>query len=312
MRHIWVGIVKSLAKHGFSHRGMQRAVSGSEPSWLPRLALALGLFLLLPASASSQEAAAFFKQNCFSCHTVGGGRLVGPDLKDVSKRKDREWLGRFILDPQNLISRGDAYALQILEESRGVVMPTVLGISRDRIEALLDLIEAESRLEKSQFAGVEVSDRPFTSEDIVVGREYFLGTRAFKNGGPACVSCHTVLGIGGLGGGRLGPDLSKAYERIGGRKPLVAWLFGPATTTMKPIYSDHALEPEEILPLVAHMEHAAQQAGEDTAVAPLNFLLLGLGGAALALVAFDGLWSRRFRAVRRPLVEDNKNERAEV
>jgi mono/diheme cytochrome c family protein len=267
--------------------------------------------LVLPVTANAQEAAAFFKQNCFSCHTIGGGRLVGPDLKDVTQRKDRDWLARFILNPQNLISRGDAYALQILEESRGVVMPTVLGISRDRADALLNMIEAESQLEKSQFEGVQVSDRPFTSEDVTVGLEYFMGTRPFKNGGPACVSCHTVLGIGGLGGGRLGPDLSKVYERIGGRKPLVAWLFGPATTTMKPIYSENSLEPEEILPLVAHFEYAAQQAGEDNSVAPLNFLLLGLGGAALALVAFDGLWTRRFRAVRRPLVE-KKTERAEV
>lgn len=265
-------------------------------------AMAVAILPIFAVPAFAQETAAFFKQNCFSCHTIGGGRLVGPDLKDVTLRQDREWLARFILNPQGMIGRGDAYALQILEEARGVVMQTIPGISRDRVEALLDLIAAESKLEKSQFMGIQVSDRPFTAEDVAIGREYFLGTRAFKNGGPSCVSCHTVLGIGGLGGGRLGPDLSKVYERIGGRKPLVAWLFGPATTTMKPIYADHALEEEEILPLVAHFEQAAQQAGEDTAVAPLNFLLLGLGGAALALVAFDGAWGRRFRAVRRPLV----------
>jgi hypothetical protein len=230
-------------------------------------------------------------------------------LKDVTLRKDREWLARFILNPQAMIGRGDAYALQILEEARGVVMQTIQGISRERVETLLDLIEAESQLEKSQFMGIQVSDRPFTAEDVAIGREFFIGTRPFKNGGPACVSCHTFFGIGGLGGGRLGPDLSKVYERIGGRKPLVAWLFGPATTTMKPIYADHSLEEEEILPLVAHFEQAAQQAGDDTSVAPLNFLLLGLGGAALALVAFDGAWARRFRAVRRPLVHQKRNER---
>lgn len=282
-----------------------RRLRRSGVSW----AVAVAMLQVFAAPVTAQETADFFKQNCFSCHTIGGGRLVGPDLKDVTLRQDREWLARFILNPQGMIGRGDAYALQILEESRGVVMQTIPGISRDRVEALLDLIEAESQLEKSQFAGIQVSDRPFTPEDVAIGREYFLGTRAFKNGGPACVSCHTVYGIGGLGGGRLGPDLSKVYERIGGRKPLVAWLFGPATTTMKPIYADHSLEAEEILPLVAHLERAARQAGEDTAVAPLNFLLLGLGGAALALVAFDGAWARRFRAVRRPLVHPS-NERS--
>jgi len=42
------------------------------------------------ATGSSQEAADFFRQNCISCHTVGGGRLTGPDLKNVTQRKERE------------------------------------------------------------------------------------------------------------------------------------------------------------------------------------------------------------------------------
>src|SRR5262249_2147663 len=40
-------------------------------------------------SAMAQEAADFFRQNCVSCHTVGGGRLTGPDLKNVTQRKER-------------------------------------------------------------------------------------------------------------------------------------------------------------------------------------------------------------------------------
>jgi mono/diheme cytochrome c family protein len=42
------------------------------------------------ATGSPQEAADFFRQNCISCHTVGGGRLTGPDLKNVTQRKERE------------------------------------------------------------------------------------------------------------------------------------------------------------------------------------------------------------------------------
>lgn len=50
------------------------------------------VLLLLPAIAAAQDAADFFRQNCVSCHTIGGGRLTGPDLKDVLTRKDRAWL----------------------------------------------------------------------------------------------------------------------------------------------------------------------------------------------------------------------------
>ena len=45
---------------------------------------------LATATGSAQEAADFFRQNCISCHTVGGGRLTGPDLKNVTQRKERE------------------------------------------------------------------------------------------------------------------------------------------------------------------------------------------------------------------------------
>lgn len=258
-----------------------------------------------PPAAYSQESAEFFRQNCYSCHTIGGGRLVGPDLKDVTQRQDRDWLIPFILNAQAVISRADPYAQQLLQEARGVVMPTVPGITRARAEALLDLIEAESQLEKSHFLGLQISDRPFTPEDIALGREFFVGTRSLAAGGPACSGCHTLRGLGGLSGGRLGPDLTKVYERIGGRKPLAAWMLGPATTTMRPVFRNHPLNAEEILPLVAYFEQAAQQPGEDDAVSPLNFFLIGLVGAGLALAAFDGLWRRRFRAVRRPLVDAN-------
>ncbi|MHC5108858.1 MAG: c-type cytochrome [Planctomycetota bacterium] len=256
----------------------------------------------LPAGARGQETAAYYKQNCYSCHTIGGGRLVGPDLKDVTTRQDRDWLVRFMLNPQGMIDRGDPYAKQILEEARGVVMPPVAGLSRDRANLLLDLIEAESALEKSQFEGVKFSDRPFTSEDVALGRRLFVGTEKFKNGGPSCISCHTVRGLTWLGGGRLGVDLTKASERIGGRRPLSAWLVSPATVMMQPVFKDHPLEAEEILPLVAFFEDAAKQVSDDDSVAPLTFFLIGLGGMVLVLGLFDVLWKDRFRAVRRPLV----------
>jgi hypothetical protein len=201
-----------------------------------------------------------------------------------------------------MIDRGDPYAKQILEEARGVVMPPVPGLSRDRANQLLDLIEAESALEKSQFEGVRFSDRPFTQSDVELGHASFTGIERLENGGPPCISCHTVRGLTLLGGGRLGADLTKVSERIGGRKPLSAWLVSPATITMQPVFREHPLNAEEILSLVAYFEDAAKQAGEDDSVAPLAFFLMGLGGMVLVLGLFDVLWKNRFRGVRRPLV----------
>jgi len=255
-------------------------------------------------TALAQDTAVFFKEKCFSCHTIGGGALVGPDLKNVTERKDRDWLARFIINPQSFIDRGDPYALQMQEAARGVVMSTVPGITRAQADSLLDLIEAESALEKSQFVGMQLPARDLTEEDVREGTRLFTGEQPLINGGPACISCHTVRGLGWLGGGRLGPDLTKVYETIGGRNPLSAWLFSPATTTMRSVFADHPIDSDEILPLVAYFEQEATQVAPDDMIARLNFFLIGLGGAALALAAFDSLWRRRFRGVRGPMVID--------
>jgi mono/diheme cytochrome c family protein len=72
---------------------------------------------LLPVSGTSlgQDAAEFFRQNCTTCHTIGGGRLTGPDLKGVLQRKPRAWLLDFIMDPQAVLDRG-VYAGQMVPE----------------------------------------------------------------------------------------------------------------------------------------------------------------------------------------------------
>ncbi len=260
----------------------------------------------ISAAAQAQEAADFFRQNCVSCHTVGGGRLTGPDLKNVTGRKERAWLIEFLQSPQAMMDKGDPYALKLQQEARGVVMPTINGMSKDRAEALLAMLDAESKLPKSQFVGMQISDRPFTPYDISLGKASFAGNRRLANGGPPCISCHTVKGTGGLGGGRLAPDLTRVYERLQGRKNMAAWLFAPATPTMSSVFRRHALRPEEILPLVAFFEDAARSGGQDDSAGRLNFFLLGLAGSALGLVVMDAAWKRRFRSVRRDLVENAK------
>jgi mono/diheme cytochrome c family protein len=267
------------------------------------------ILLAVAAPAVGQEAADFFRQNCISCHTIGGGRLTGPDLKNVTQRKDKAWLIQFVLGPQAMIDKGDPYALKLQTEARGVVMPNIAGLDRARAEALLALIEAESKLAKSQFAGLQISDRPFTASDVEQGRRIFTGEKRLANGGPACISCHTIRDLGGLSGGRLGPDLTKVYERLEGRKNLAAWLFAPATATMQPVFKKQAMKPEEILPLVAYFENSARKGGQDDSVGVMTFFLLGLGGTALALIVFDAAWRGRFRAVRKPLVETNGGRR---
>jgi len=270
----------------------------------------MALEFFASTSAKAQDANGFFKQNCTSCHTIGGGRLTGPDLKDVETRRDRQWLVQFLQSPKVMIDSGDPYASKLQQEARGVVMPNIAGMNQQQAQALLDMITAESKLPRSQFAGMQVSDRPLTAQDIAKGRLVFLGEQQLSGGGPACISCHTVKGLTLLGGGRLGPDLTRVYERLQGRKGLAAWLSSPASPTMSPVFKDHAIQPDEILSLVALFEDSAKKGGQDDTTSLLNFFLLGVGGMVLGLISLDTLWKTRFRGVRRSMVhKDDRGER---
>ncbi len=255
---------------------------------------------------SADEAVTYFRQNCMSCHTIGGGRLVGPDLKDVTSRRDRAWLQRFVANPKSFLDGGDPYAAKLKEETRGAVMPNISGIDEAKASTLLDMIERESKLPKSQFAGLNIGDQPFTRDDIANGRRIILGEQPLANGGPACISCHTIDGLSMLGGGKLAPNLTRVYERMLGRKNLASWLQAPATPTMRPLFVNTALTNSEIVQLVAYLETTARQPQKESDTATLSFLFLGLGGAVLGFIGSDTIWRKRLRGVRKPMVEEKQ------
>jgi mono/diheme cytochrome c family protein len=275
-------------------RGLRR-----RGAWLSAAVL---LWLGWGSLATAQDTPDYFRQNCMNCHTIGGGRLTGPDLKHVEQRRDRAWLIDFILNPRAVLDSGDPYATKLLEESRNVPMPMPPGISRERAENLLDLIEAESKLEESHFKGLQISNKPFTDADRRAGRALFQGVQRLQAAGTACIACHSVHGQQALGGGRLGPDLTRIYERLKGRQSLSAWLMAPATETMQPAFKNHPLTADEIHALVAYFEQLAPHSEADGSAGRAAFLLLGLATACGFVFALDAAWKRRFRDVRRTLV----------
>lgn len=94
----------------------------------------LGLPSVAQAQSSPEEGGKLYQQYCVSCHTVGGGRLVGPDLKGVTERRSQEWLVRFITEPDQM-RKDDPIAIANLKEF-GVPMPR-LGLTEQQVTALL-------------------------------------------------------------------------------------------------------------------------------------------------------------------------------
>lgn len=260
------------------------------------------LALVLPQFAAAQVANEFFQKNCVACHTIGGGRLIGPDLKEAVQQKDRAWLERFIQDPHAVLNSGDPYALQLEKDANGMVMPTMPGVTPEMAKALLDMIELEAKLPASASTGGTVTEKPFTAEDVSAGTEIFLGMRSLNKAGPPCISCHTLGTLNGLGGGRLGPDLTLVYVRLGGRRALGGWLSAPPTSTMQSIFRDHALQPDEITDLLSVFEMNARTSQPANSRSLVNFSLAGLAGAFLGLAIMGWAWRGRFRTVRRAMV----------
>ena len=88
---------------------------------------------------SESETADLFKLKCGICHTIGGGRLVGPDLANVHQRRSEDWLLEYVRSSQAMIKKGDPDAVAIYEEFNKIAMPDPM-ISDVEIKSLLSYI----------------------------------------------------------------------------------------------------------------------------------------------------------------------------
>jgi cytochrome oxidase Cu insertion factor (SCO1/SenC/PrrC family) len=128
-------------------------VRAMDPKWRDQVRTAL------PSTAveagyqiSSQPGQVLFKKMCAPCHTIGVGDRAGPDLRDVTARRDREWLTRFIMDAYKMRREKDPTALALTDKYKGVLMPR-LGLTRNDAADVIAYVETQSsRLSTHQVA----------------------------------------------------------------------------------------------------------------------------------------------------------------
>ena len=89
------------------------------------------------------EGAYMFRNHCAACHTIGRGERFGPDLAGVTARRDRDWLARFIVDPEAVRAAKDATALALRAKYQQVVMPS-LDLGSGDATVLIDYIERQT------------------------------------------------------------------------------------------------------------------------------------------------------------------------
>ena len=272
---------------------------------LHSIGVALAL-LAGPYAAWAQTPAEDFQQSCAMCHTIGGGPLAGPDLAGMSERRERSWLIRFIVDPQAIIDSGDPAAQEMVDQYKGMVMPALPGMTPERAAALTDYVAEQESGGGAEEAPAAAEAPAFTAEEAELGRKLFRGDTPLEAGGPACLGCHDLTGLSWLGGGSLGPELTGVFDRLGGAQGLPAWLASPPTPTMNTLYRTHPLTEDEVRAFTALFADRAAQPEEAASSNRTHLLLLGLAGTVLLLFVFDRLWRKRFRGVRRRLVQTSR------
>ncbi|HVP59728.1 MAG TPA: cytochrome c [Myxococcaceae bacterium] len=159
------------------------------------------------ASPEASPAGILFGQKCLTCHNVGEGNKIGPDLLGVDQRRELAWLKRWLASPGAMLDAKDPTALELLGQFNNVRMPEQ-NLAPEQIEGLLAFFAACTEKDGCIPVGGPKLAIDATPEEIAAGREYFIGTRRFSAGGPACAGCHDVRGEQLLGGGSLGGDLT--------------------------------------------------------------------------------------------------------
>jgi len=257
-----------------------------------------------------------FVGKCQSCHTVGGGKTVGPDLKGLQDRlknglkgtdDPKEWFVKFVRDPKGM---KDAYIREVRKKNHGdpdstQMAVSVVDVDDTSLKALWDFI-----IKGGPGLKYEVVEIDGSEENVAYGKKLFTGQKKLAAGGPACIACHTVGNLEGLGGGTIAKDLTDAHMRLGdndevqGNQAIYGLLQNPAFPLMAEVFENKPLTDAERNALTAYLAESAK--GEPAGSSRFFILVYALVGAAVAVLMLDLAWLSRFRNVRKDMVGDSE------
>jgi nitrite reductase (NO-forming)/hydroxylamine reductase len=175
-----------------------------------------------PAGSPAQIAAGdkIFNTQCIACHTIGGGKRVGPDLAGVHERRQPNWLKKWIKDPIGM-AQNDPIGKEIFAEWNNMPMPNP-NLNDGQVDEVLAYLNDASAKAKAAPAPAQaegprkLSDTEYTSAKQI----YF----------DRCSGCHGTLRAGATGPALLpkrtaeiGTDGLKAILTHGTPGGMPAW-----------------------------------------------------------------------------------------
>ncbi len=263
----------------------------------------LFLYASLPLQAQT-DGENLFKATCATCHTIGKGRLVGPDLKGVNDLREQDWLIRFIRSSQKLIKENDPVAVEIFKEYNKIPMPDH-NFTNNEILSILDYIQKTSSGNQQATAAAdtktETTDTTETAMAVTVtpellnkGEALFYGYENFSNGAPSCIACHSIQDESVIGGGTLSFDLTGSFGRLG-QAGINAILTNPPFPAMNVALNNKNLTDDEKQAITAMLQYVnVHYAGNrGSSMNEAIFLMFSLLFAMFLLVTIYILYDNR-------------------
>ncbi len=145
-------------------------------SFVSPLALNLFFALSFTFNISAQEpdiakGKSLYNANCAACHKLNK-KLIGPALKGVSAKYEKEWLYSWIKNSAALIKSGDEQAVAIYEEYNKVAMNAFPQLSNEDIDNILaytDYVPEPVAATATVATASGSSDSSSITNDIVLG-----------------------------------------------------------------------------------------------------------------------------------------------
>jgi mono/diheme cytochrome c family protein len=215
-----------------------------------------------PPASAQESGKEIYQKSCAACHSIGAGRLVGPDLKGVNDRRPEDWLLKFIKSSASLVKSGDKAAQALFDEYK-MPMPDQ-ALSVEQIKKVLAHIKEtgsgpaagkDSPAPSAQAAPPVAEAQP---DEIQRGQDLFEGRIRFTNGGPSCNACHHVTTDALLGGGVLASELTLVFSRMG-REGVSAILGSSPFPVMQAAYAGKEFSKSEINALVGFLQHVDKE-----------------------------------------------------
>jgi protein SCO1/2 len=123
---------------------MISSVVGSSPIVKPQSSFAEAKPLVM-----TEQGHHLYVTQCAACHTIGHGDTLGPDLMDITRKRKRDWLARYIQVPDVMLQEGDPLATLLFKKYKEVIMPN-LQVDEEGATLLINFIEHQSERERER------------------------------------------------------------------------------------------------------------------------------------------------------------------